>query len=354
MSYKNSGEIKRVVIDADMVYTKTNYQTGELYQDVVSNSGDFLGGGVLFGGMDSLESLSIQRLNLDRITDVSDMFAGNKNLTEIDVTGLDLSGVKDISYLFYGAEALESIDLNSLDTSSVEKAESVLENCSALKSVGVSGWNTSNIKNLRHFFSQCAALPSVDMSGWTIDNADVSGMLWGCDSLADVKLSNVKLNKTIATNPMFDEHNSLSSYMFAEDWKIEDVQPISDDVYNFVLVPMHSPDILFIEYIYYSKEMPDWYKDYVAVIQAVEDCDGIRSPMLDIYIKGNDEARQAAGDFSFDDVKNAALNTLSEINEYDMKNATDEEREIREKFMEIKDDVDMLEDIISIVSNLKE
>lgn len=355
VSYKNRGEISEIIIDADMVYTTKNIMTGEEFSNLSEGTGDFFGGGVLFGNMDSLKSLTIRRLNLGGITDISDMFANNENLKSVDASGLMISDVTDISRLFYGAEALESINLNSLDTARVIKAEGVFENCSSLRSVGVSSWNTSNIKNFRHFFARCSSLPSVDLSGWTVNNADVSGMFWGCEKLSDVKLTNVTLTDTITANPMFDEHNSLSSYLFSEDWTIEDVQPISDDVYYFIVVPMvGDPNILFIEYIYYTKTMPEWYKDYVAKIQAVEDCIGIRSPALDIYIKGNEEARQAAGDFTFDDVKDVALDTLANINEFDMKNATDEEREIREQFMEIKDDTDMLDEIISIVSELKE
>ena len=355
VAYKNGDEIKDILIDADMVYTTKNILTGEEFSNLSERTADFVGGGVLFGNMDSLENLTINRLNLDGITDISDMFANNKNLKSVDASGLMISGVTDISCLFYGSESLESIDLNSLDTSSVIKAEGVLENCTSLQSVSVSNWNTSNINNFRHFFAQCSSLPSVDLSGWTVNNADVSGMLWGCERLSDVKLTNVTLTETITANPMFDEHNSLSSYLFAEDWTIEDVQPISDDVYSFIVVPMvGDPDILFIEYIYYTKTMPEWYKDYVAKIQAVEDCAEIRSPALDIYIKENGEAKQAAGDFTFDDVKDAALDALAKVNEYDMKNATEEEREIREQFMEIKEDMDMLDEIISIVSELKE
>lgn len=355
VSYKNRGEISDIIIDADMVYTTKNIMSGEEFTDLSESTADFLGGGVLFGNMDSLERLTIHRLNLDKISDISGMFADNKNLKSVDASGLMMSDVTDISRLFYGAETLESIDLSSLDTSNVIKAEGVLENCSSLQTVCVSNWNTSNIKNFRHFFAQCSSLPSVDLSGWTVNNADVSGMLWGCENLSDVKLTNVTLTETIEANPMFDEHNSLSSYLFSADWTIEDVQPIADDVYSFIVVPMAGdPNILFIEYIYYTKTMPEWYKDYVAMIQAVEDCTAIRSPALDIYIKGNGETKQAAGDFTFDDVKDVALNTLANINEFDMKNATDEEREIREQFMEIKEDMDMLDEIISIVSELKE
>lgn len=349
VSYKNRGEIKNIVIDADMVFTETNYQTGEQYKDIAGNTTDFLGGGVLFGNMDSLESIKIKRLNLDNITDISKMFANNKNLKEADVSGLEMSGVTDASYLFSGSESLTSIDLNGLDTSCLINAEGLLEGCSALETAAVSSWNTANIVNFRHFFYQCSSLSAIDLDGWKINNADVAGMLWGCDSLSSVNLTNVNLTDTIAANAMFDEHNSLSSYMFASDWDIRNVNPINDDVYDFVIEPVIGhPTILFIEYIYYTKEMPDWYKDYVVRIQALEDCDVFPTPLCDIYVK-EDRTKKYAGkyaenfdfndvmgdvvddvvDDAVDDIMDYVKDNLSKMIEFDEQNATDAELKLK-------------------------
>ncbi|MCR4896768.1 MAG: DUF285 domain-containing protein [Lachnospiraceae bacterium] len=347
ISYMNNGEIKDIIIDADMVYTTKNILTGKEFSDLSKSTGDFQGGGVLFGNMDSLESLTIKRLNLDKITDISDMFANNENLKSVDVTGLCLSGVKDISYLFFSAKSLNSIDLNGLDTASVIKAEGVLENCASLQSVGVSGWDTSNIKNLHHFFSECKSLSAVDLSGWTIDNADVSGMFWGCDALSSINLTNVNLTDTIMANPMFDEHNSLPSYMFTKDWVVEDVQPISEDVYDFIVVPMIGSDILFIEYVYYTKEVPKWYKEYVVKVQSVEDCISFQSSFLDIYIKDEGQTDQFTEELTLEDIQNVVMDNLSKMRDFDEKNATEEERKEWEWFFKSGDALDIAYEVIS-------
>lgn len=289
VSYTNSGEVKRIVIDADMVYTKTNYQTGEPYPDAVSNNSEFLGGGVLFGGIDSLESLSIERLNLDRITDVSEMFSENQNLTEIDVSGLDLSGVQDASYLFSGNPSLTHIDLNALDTSSLVTVSDMLKGCTSLESVSAASWNTGNIKDFSRFCFNCPALKTVDLSGWIIKDADVSGMLADCDSLTNVSLSDVDLMGTISANAMFNENNSITSYMFTEDWQMKDAGQLGEFCYFpviigpiYVLPPPEKAE--WYEEIYYSKEMPEWYRSSVKEHQAIADWTRIEtSEYLDVY-----------------------------------------------------------------------
>ena len=61
-------------------------------------------------------------------------------------------------------------------------------------------------------------------------------------------------------------------------------------------------------------------------VQGVEDCFPLQSKLLDIYIKWNGASKQAAGDFSLEDVENALMENLSKMRKSDEANATEEER----------------------------
>ena len=229
-------QITDIVIDGDMVYTEESYLMGETYLNLSTVDNSFLGGGPLFGNMSSLKSVTVKRLNLDRITDISYMFCNNDNLTEIDVSGLDLSGVTDISYLFSGDDSLTNIDMPNVDTSNIITVAGMFRDCTNLNAISVYSWDTHNVKDFSHLFDHCSSLTSIDLRDWIVEDANVAGMFYNCNELRDVLL-NVTLENTIAANSMFDENNSIISYEFAENWNIyvqkhKQIWAISDMCYK--------------------------------------------------------------------------------------------------------------------------
>lgn len=312
VSYKNQGQIKEIIIDADMVYTSVNHITQTEYNGVVDNDKTFVGGGPLFGNMSSLESITIKRLDLDKITDISYMFCNNPNLTNIDVSGLQTSNVTDVTGIFVNNEKMLYLDLENWNTSNFKNISSMLAGCISLMYLNVASWDTRNVEDFQDVFSGCLSLSDINLAGWTISDANVAGMFWNCPNLKNVYLPNVTLKNTISTNPMFDNRNSIVSYHFADGWDIyveeqKQIWPIADECYisKVVAEPLKGISVVCI---YYNKFMPDWYKESVQCRQNVSDYTNIYSTeQMDIWVDVVDR------EISVGDVLQMMLDTLLEM-----------------------------------------
>lgn len=309
ISKLNQNFIKEIEIDGDMVYTSVSSITQTEYPDVVDPDEDFAGGGPLFGNTSSLESITIKKLYLDKITDISYMFCNNENLVNVDVSGLQTSNVTDVTGLFRGNEKMVYIDLENWDTSKFETVENIFAGCTGLKTIKVSSWDTENVKNFRCAFAGCESLKDIDLAGWTVNDVAVAGMFSDCTNLVNVNFPNVTLKDEVADN-IFDENNSIVSYHFADGWdiyvdKFKPVGPIGDDCYvaNVGYEPMSG---VVAVCIYYNKLMPDWYKKSVEYRQNVYDFTNIYSTeQMDVWVDVVDR------EFSATDVLHAMLDAMS-------------------------------------------
>ena len=305
---KYNDKISSIYVDADMVYKQESDEASKI------NISSLPGGGPLFSNMDSLRSMTIKRLNLDRITDISWMFISNHNLTQVDASGLNFSGVKDASYLFYDNIALTNIKLPTVNTPSLTTIAGMFRACSNLNSISISSWNTGNIKDFSHLFDDCSSLTSIDLSGWKINDAQVTAMFRGCSALSDVQLSDVTLQNTIPVNAMFDKNNSITSYEFASGWNIcvtkqKRITPILDDCYTASLVHDQTTGMC-VECVYYKKRMPEWYKSSVEYTQAIDDWTQILySPTFDLYIN----KMNVSGEYSASEMAGIIIDSIEEV-----------------------------------------
>jgi hypothetical protein len=194
-------------------------------------------------------------------------------------------------------------------------------------------------------------------------------MFFDCNVLSDVTLSNVTLQNTIAANTMFNENNSISSYHFADDWEIyeeEDkcIAVILDSCE--VCVPTETvidnngeKTAVLVEYVYYAKEMPSWYKRYVEFRQSINEWNKIyESEELDIYVYAADIDStfdsEAFVENNFESIMNVILRELSGL-----ENVEAIEQKVREQIKNHVDKLDMLskidnrslshEDIVSLM-----
>ena len=287
--YEN--QITNIIINADLSYKGDEGTLLDDYKEILAEDKTVKEETLLFANMDSLKSVTITRLKLDQMTDVSGMFANNENLTNVNIDGFDMSGIKNASYMFANNPSLYTINLQKINTSAFVTVAGMFQGCTNLSSVSVSAWNTSNIKDFSHLFENCKSLASIDLSGWSIVDADVTAMFENCDVLSNVELTNVSLENTIAVNSMFNENNSIASYEFAEKWNIYTEKDkciflIGDDCYHAIpILVMNEKGSTIIEYVYYKKTMPTWYKESVEFVQSIDEDDKIfSSPRLDVYV----------------------------------------------------------------------
>lgn len=311
-------KIINIEIDGDMVYRSSNE---EMEKNLAENEPYYCD---LFLNMEMLESVTIKRLNLGNVTDVSYMFAYNEKLSRVDLSGLDMSNVKEASHMFECDHSLKSIDLQSWNVSRLNSASGMFKECTSLHTVQVSSWNTCNIKDFSHMFDGCVSLTSINLSNWTIDDADVSAMFFDCKNLQSVNLLNVNLQNTIAINVMFNNNNSIDSYLFAQGWNIYEnkdktILPIIDDFYNEYVAVVPSEDgPKIITFVCYKKSMPSWYKESVEYILAVDEEEHVFSSMeLDIYVySGEGGAQELETSDCIDSIINA-MNKMDIVDDTD-------------------------------------
>ena len=161
------------------------------------------------------------------------MFQGCSSLKSLDLGSFDTSNVRDMIDMFFGCSSLETLDLSHFATASIttelfpgkpgyelsEAAEftgmrGMFGGCSKLKSLRIDHFDTSGIGDvyveltnpdgskskkkpdnllnsytgLSLMFSGCSSLAKLDMSSFDLSNtADVTGMLSGCESLAEIR-----------------------------------------------------------------------------------------------------------------------------------------------------------------------
>ena len=252
-------EFRELYIDAEMVCDNVD---SSLYADQ-----NLAGGWVLFGGYDSLEKITIKRLDPDVIRDLSAMFANNKNLTTVDLEGLNTANVKNMSWMFSDNPKLSSINLDVLDLSSVEDFSYMFYCCTELTAASVTSYDASKVTTFYNMFSGCTSLTSVQLGD--IQNAQVAGIFSGCSSLTEPKIGKVKLSHGVVY--MFDDSTSISNYLFTADWDLSDEAAqtlICDDCYDsdVLLMPSGTGETAIIVDVYYKKEMPEWYKERSAEV----------------------------------------------------------------------------------------
>ncbi len=265
-----SDDVTDLILDGEAVLVEDEYEGNQ-------EENGYIGPGLWFNNMPALQNVTIKHFDPDNIDDLSWMFAYNEHLMYVDGSGLDLSSARSISRMFEGDTNLRSVSLNTWDTSNISYMSLLFAGCTNLTSVEVSSWNTSNVKDFSHVFDGCSSITGVDLSGWTIDNADVGAMFAGCKALTRVNLKNVTLNGISAIG-MFDENNSIQSYLFADDWKIDEADegkyysPLPPFSYNVpMLMPSINGETRIVVYIYYTKIVPDWHKEEMELMYSVSD-----------------------------------------------------------------------------------
>ena len=126
----------------------------------------------MFNGCSNLTSLDVSGFDTKNVLYMNEMFSDCKSLTSIDLSGFDTGNVTIMHGMFYGCSGLTSLDLSGFDTSEVTTMQSMFYNCSQLTSLDVSGLDTSKVTNMSYMFSGCSGLTSLHVESWSLDNVN--------------------------------------------------------------------------------------------------------------------------------------------------------------------------------------
>ena len=167
----------------------------------------------MFNTCRAFTSIDVSNFKGDNLTDVSSMFASCSNLTNITLNGFDTSKVANASYMFSGCSNIVNMDLSVLDLSSLTNLAGMFNNCSKLENVDLSSATNTKITSLGNLFQNCTKLTTFKIP--IIDNANVScsfsNMFYGCSSLVNADLTNIKTTNTRYVGQMFYNCSNLHS-----------------------------------------------------------------------------------------------------------------------------------------------
>ena len=167
-----------------------------------------------FAGMEQLVTItSINNLNTESVTDMSNMFKNCKSLRSINVSKFNTGNVQDMHGMFVGCENLRTITLGAtFNTGNVTDMHEMFACCSSLTSIDLSKFDTGNVTDMHDMFSSCWSLSSINLSNFDTGNVtDMHGLFFNCGSLASINLSNFDTGNVTNMRDMFNGCGSLST-----------------------------------------------------------------------------------------------------------------------------------------------
>jgi len=170
----------------------------EVYEySIMADSMDNLPTQISFNNKSGL--LTVEYLNVDNVTNMSNMFYGCNNLTSLDVSNFNTSKVTNMYQMFYGCNDLTSLDVSNFDTSKVTDMYAMFASCKNLTSLDVSNFDTSKVTNMRSMFYDCNSLIELDSMQNIPVALDLSSTTLDTTSLLDVidNLSTVTTTQTL-------------------------------------------------------------------------------------------------------------------------------------------------------------
>lgn len=152
----------------------------------------------------------LSRLDMSRVTDMSEMFSGCSSLENLDLAGFAAAKAEDMSSMFVGCSSLKEIDLSALDASRAEDMKYMFSGCKSLREIDLSRLDTSKAIDMSGMFWGCESLSEANLAGLDTSNVlDMGWMFAGCDSLEELDLSALDTSSAAFMNRMFSHCGRL-------------------------------------------------------------------------------------------------------------------------------------------------
>lgn len=336
---KYSDQITSIIVDGEMIYK--SYGSSDSPNPDTEEATMMNG---LFVSNSNLESITFKHLDLDKIKDLSWWFASCESLKSVDLSGIDTSDVISFDSMFSCCTSLTSIDLNCIDTSSAKSMSSMFYDCKSLSELKMEKCNVNNVDDFSHMFQYCSSLIDVDLSGWKIENDSVAAMFAGCESLENVNIGSVIYQNNSGINAdtdwiacyMFDENNSISSYMFADNWDIDyetfGAPFTAIDSYYSGVITLGTENVLYA-IITYEQLVPDWYEEWN--VNCFKGFDGTMiedGDYVDIYLSiADDYTEEPSIESTIGDVVDLIVDNLELEDESELSRIRDQVNEAKER-----------------------
>ena len=166
----------------------------------------------MFDGCTKLTTLDTSKWDTSNVTDMGWMFNNCKSLTKLDVSNWNTSKVIDMNDTFDTCHSVKTLDVSKWDTSSVIYLNWTFRGCDNLTTLDVSNWNTSNVIGMNCTFGNCKSLTTLDVSKWDTSKViSMNSMFTTCKSLTTLDVSKWDTSNVVSMDYMFDECTKLTS-----------------------------------------------------------------------------------------------------------------------------------------------
>lgn len=160
----------------------------------------------MFNGCSSLTKVDFTGADTSSLTTMEGMFSGCSNLTKIDLSPFDTSKVTSMKNMFGHCWELKTINWGNIDTSKVTDMSSMFYTCKGLESLDLTKFKTEQVTNMSLMFAGCRALKNLNISSFDTGNVtDMSGMFESCQSLLSLDVSKFNTGKVTNMNSMFNQ-----------------------------------------------------------------------------------------------------------------------------------------------------
>lgn len=215
----SENELKLTFSDTDIAHGEYNNLTWVIDKDgklTVEGTGNFAPLNDEYHSRDHRAPWSWERsyiktaeINVQGMTDASDMFSGCDRLTNVDLRNFDTRNITDMYGMFYDCRSLTDLDVSNFNTGNVTNMSHMFGDCSSLTNLNVGNFDTGNVTDMSHMFVRCSNLASLDISNFDTKNVvNMEGMFAQCDGLTSIDVSGFNTAKVTDMSGMFLSYNS--------------------------------------------------------------------------------------------------------------------------------------------------
>ncbi len=200
------------------------------------------------GAPSSLQTIILNNVKTDEVTDMTNLFLGLSNLQSLDLNSFDTSNVTNMASMFNGCSGLTSLDLSMFDTTKLTSTTAMFYSMNSLTELNISNWkfndsiaksfasnsglsnnsnfnslilenvNTSNVTNMDSMFM---SLPVTSLNLSSFDTSNVTNMrvMFGfMSNLQNLNISNFDTNLVNDMSAMFITDGNLTDINYGENF----------------------------------------------------------------------------------------------------------------------------------------
>ena len=163
---------------------------------------------------DNSSLLTVEKIAIPGLTDISQMIENCANVTYINVSDLDVSQVTIMNRALRKCNNLVTIDVTGWDTRNVTSLYGTFANNPKLETIiGLEDWNVENVESFREICTGNTALQAFNIGNWRNNKNTITyGMFYGCRALTELDMGGFDMGNVTDTTSMFSSTSGLTRF----------------------------------------------------------------------------------------------------------------------------------------------